>query len=69
MKKKMKITVCRENLDICLSASAVTHVTMQKLMKAVFSVYLTLPAALGPGVYSASNRHEYHKQKNNAFLE
>jgi hypothetical protein len=24
-----------------------------------------LPAALGPGVYSASNRNEYQKHKNN----
>jgi hypothetical protein len=31
-----------------------------------FSIYLVLPAALGPGgVYSASNRNEYHKQKTN----
>jgi hypothetical protein len=30
-----------------------------------FSIYLILPAALGPGVYSASNRNEYQKQKNN----
>jgi hypothetical protein len=29
------------------------------------SIYLILPAALGPGVYSASNRNEYQKQKNN----
>jgi hypothetical protein len=29
-------------------------------------IYLSiLPAALGPGVYSASNRNEYQKQKNN----
>jgi hypothetical protein len=28
-------------------------------------VYLILPATLGPGVYSASNRNEYQKQKNN----
>jgi hypothetical protein len=28
-------------------------------------VYLTLPAALGPGVHLASNRNEYLKQKNN----
>jgi hypothetical protein len=28
-----------------------------------FSIYLILPAALGPGVYSASNRNEYEKQK------
>jgi hypothetical protein len=27
------------------------------------SCYLILPAALGPGVYSASNRNEYQKQK------
>jgi hypothetical protein len=30
-----------------------------------FLIYLILPAALGPGVYSASNRNEYQKQKNN----
>jgi hypothetical protein len=28
-------------------------------------IYLILPAALGPGVHSASNRNEYRKQKNN----
>jgi hypothetical protein len=30
-----------------------------------FYVYLILPAALGPGVHSASNRKEYQKYKNN----
>jgi hypothetical protein len=30
-----------------------------------FSIYLILPAVLGPGVYSASNSNEYQKQKNN----
>jgi hypothetical protein len=30
-----------------------------------FFNYLILPVALGPGVYSASNRNEYQKQKNN----
>jgi hypothetical protein len=30
-----------------------------------FQIYLILPAALGPGVYSASNRNEYQKHKNN----
>jgi hypothetical protein len=29
-----------------------------------FLIYLILPGALGPGVYSASNRNEYQKQKN-----
>jgi hypothetical protein len=28
------------------------------------AVYLILLAALGPGVYSASNRNEYQKHKN-----
>jgi hypothetical protein len=31
----------------------------------ISSTYLILPAALGPGVYSASNINEYQKQKNN----
>jgi hypothetical protein len=31
----------------------------------IFSIYLIVPAAVGPGVYSASNRNEYQKQKNN----
>jgi hypothetical protein len=29
-----------------------------------FSIYIILPAALGTGVYSASNKNEYQKQKN-----
>jgi hypothetical protein len=29
----------------------------------IFSIHLILPAELGPGVYSASNRNEYQKQK------
>jgi hypothetical protein len=28
------------------------------------SIYLILPAVFGPGVFSASNRNEYQKQKN-----
>jgi hypothetical protein len=34
----------------------------------IFSVYLTIPAVLGPGVYLASNGNEYQKQKT-MFLE
>jgi hypothetical protein len=26
-------------------------------------------AAIGPGVYSASNRNKYQKQKNNVYVE
>jgi hypothetical protein len=33
--------------------------------KLIFSIYLILPAALGPGVHSAFNTNEYQKQKNN----
>jgi hypothetical protein len=29
------------------------------------SIYIILQAALDPGVYSAFNRNEYQKQKNN----
>jgi hypothetical protein len=28
-----------------------------------FSIFLILPATLGPGVYSAYNRNEYRKHK------
>jgi hypothetical protein len=35
----------------------------------ISSIYLILPAALGSGVYSASNRNEYQKQgKKKRFL-
>jgi hypothetical protein len=37
--------------------------------KLIFSIYLTLPATLGPGIYSASNRNEYQKHKNNSLRE
>jgi hypothetical protein len=33
------------------------------------SIYLILLAALGPGVYSGSNRNEYQKHKNNVSGE
>jgi hypothetical protein len=33
------------------------------------SIYLILPAALGPGVHSTSNRNQYQKQKNNVSEE
>jgi hypothetical protein len=32
-------------------------------------IYLILLAALGPGVYSTSNRNEYQKYKNNVSGE
>jgi hypothetical protein len=33
-------------------------------MRWIFSIYLILPATIGPGVCSVSNRNEYQKQKN-----
>jgi hypothetical protein len=38
-------------------------------MNECFSMYITLPAALGPGLNSASNRNEYQKQKYNVSVE
>jgi hypothetical protein len=35
----------------------------------VLAYVLKFPAALGPGVYSASNRNEFQKQKNNVSGE
>jgi hypothetical protein len=35
----------------------------------LLSLYLTLPVALGLGVYSVSNRNEYQKQKNDVSGE
>jgi hypothetical protein len=35
----------------------------------IFSIYLILLAALGPGSYSATNRNEYQKQENNVAGE
>jgi hypothetical protein len=35
----------------------------------IFSIYLIIPAALGSGIYSASNTYEYQKQKSNVSEE
>jgi hypothetical protein len=43
---------------------------VQDLMRQInFSIYLILPAALGSGVYSASNKNEYQKHKNNVSVD
>jgi hypothetical protein len=34
-----------------------------------FSIYIILPIALGAGIYSASNRNKYQKQKENVSGE
>jgi hypothetical protein len=38
-------------------------------MNEFFSMFLIHPAALGPGVYSASNKNEYQKLENNVSGE
>jgi hypothetical protein len=35
----------------------------------MFSIYIVLLAALGPGVYSASSRNEYLIKENNIYGE
>jgi hypothetical protein len=40
-----------------------------RLGERFLSIYLILPVALGPGVYSASNRNEYQKHKTNVSWE
>jgi hypothetical protein len=39
------------------------------VIRNLLSSYLILLVALGPGVYSASNRNEYQKHKNNVSGE
>jgi hypothetical protein len=62
--------------DFCLNPmlSVPVHATNRKLADSSpaevnFWIYLFLPAALGPGVYSASNRKEYQKHKKNNVSE
>jgi hypothetical protein len=45
------------------------RVRVQIKLLNLFPVYQILSAALGPGVYSASNKNEYQKQENKIFLE
>jgi hypothetical protein len=56
--------------------SAESHATGRKVMGSspdevieFFSMYPILPGVLGPEVYSAPNRNEYQKQKNNVSGE
>jgi hypothetical protein len=55
-------------LGSCLGCVTTSHF---HLVSAIFSfsIYLILPAALGPVDYSASNRNKYQKQKNNVSGE
>jgi hypothetical protein len=46
-----------------LQAGRFTDLSPDEVIDFFFSIYLILPAAVSPGVYSASNRNEYQKQK------
>jgi hypothetical protein len=69
----IKILICYALYGI-LRDSVVVKILCYKLAccgfetrwgETVFSIYLILAAALGPGVHSVSNRNEYQKQENN----
>jgi hypothetical protein len=52
-----------------LHASRKVAVSRPNEVNECFQFTLTLPAILGPGVYSASNRNEYQKHNNNVSVE
>jgi hypothetical protein len=45
------------------------HVNVISHIRRQSFCFVIIPAALGPGVYSASNRNEYQKHKNNVSGE
>jgi hypothetical protein len=49
-------------LKLCAISRKVTGSIPEEIID-LFSIFLILPAALGAGVYSASNRNEYQKEK------
>jgi hypothetical protein len=62
--------------DFRCSAVVKPHATSRKVagsrpdeVNEFFPIYLILPAALGPVVYSASTRNVYQKKKKNVFEE
>jgi hypothetical protein len=56
---------CKDEVAWWLRHSAINQVEGLISDEVIFSIYLILPAALGPGVHSASNRNEYQKHKSN----
>jgi hypothetical protein len=57
MKYEVRGSVVVEN---CAASDKAVGSSPDKVI-AFFSIYLILPAALGPGVYLVSNRNEYQK--------
>jgi hypothetical protein len=60
------VQMVRTNVRHCLAAENV--VTPLSQFRWIFSIDLILPAALGPWVYSASNRNMHQKQIQEMFL-
>jgi hypothetical protein len=50
-------------LKLCVTSQKVAGLNAD--VGLIFSMYLIVPATLGYGVFSASNRNEYQKQKSN----
>jgi hypothetical protein len=61
----MGITWQRSWLRHYATIQKVTGWRLDKVITFFFSIYLILPAALGPGVYSGSSRNQYQYQKQN----
>jgi hypothetical protein len=61
------LTWCVSNKSIALLKHVQKETRNEKSCKELIVHYLSIrfPAELGPGVYSASNRSEYQKHKNN----
>jgi hypothetical protein len=56
-------------LSVVVKAGATRRKVAYSIPDEVIFLNLPNPAALGPGDYSASNRNEYQKQKNNVSGE
>jgi hypothetical protein len=61
----MEVDSCKYKFNYNYAASREVAGSRSDEVNTFFSVYLILPAALGSGVYSTSNRNKYQKQKNN----
>jgi hypothetical protein len=53
------VSLAIQSLQLGLTTSLFSNLDSTRELN--FSIYLILPATLGPGVYSASNRNKYQK--------
>jgi hypothetical protein len=66
--KKRKRSFLRKQLQNHAASRMVVGSSPDEVTE-FLSIYIILPAALGPGVHSASERNEYQKQKSNVSGE